>query len=167
MTGRRHTLNRTPAIFWHNIAYRDDGWWAFLRDHGQLAAGFDNRPGDRGEQLLRRYIAGDRIVAYVSGFGAVGWGLVEEPDSYRLLKIGDPADVRPDHGMRHRIDVTWSAAAPYLKRALSAGEIRERFGVPHPPSTSLRIRDQDAAARLLEHLTAQFSNWVQGAQTAG
>lgn len=47
---------REPGHFWHNIGSDDNDWWHFLIKRGQISTGFDNRPGDQGERILRTYL---------------------------------------------------------------------------------------------------------------
>ena len=72
-------------------------WWRTLKERGEICASFDNQSGDRGEKILKSYVAGDRVIAYASRHGAIGWGIIEQPASYRLLDIGDPGDIFPEH----------------------------------------------------------------------
>jgi len=145
---------REPGIFWHNIARADQGWWTSLIANSQIPACFDNAPGDQGEQLLTRYVAGDVVVAYAKGFGAVGWGAIENPNTYRLLRPGDKGDYL-NGDCRHRLTVKWKATAHNLKDALPAEEIRKEFGIHHPISTSVSIKYADAK-RLIERLSEKF-----------
>jgi hypothetical protein len=145
---------REPGIFWHNIARAEQGWWQFLVASRQIPACFDNAPGDQGEKLLTRYIAGDTIVAYAKGFGAVGWGTIEDPGSYRLLTPGSKADYL-NGDCRHRLAIKWKATASHLTDALSAEEVRKEFGVHHPIRTSVSIKHADGK-RLIERLSEKF-----------
>jgi hypothetical protein len=134
---------REPATFWHNIGRADDSWWAALKARGEISASWENQPGDAGERTLRKYVKDDRIVAYATAYGAVGWGIIENPNSYKLLPIGDPGDILPDHGHRHRLNITWKSCAPKIGDGVGSDKIRERFGIYHPVSTSVRIADQN------------------------
>jgi hypothetical protein len=154
------SATREPGIFWHNIAKADEGWWQFLVNSGQIPASFENTPGDQGERILRRYIAGDIVVAYVTGFGAIGWGIVEDPNSYHLLRLRDKGDYL--HGdCRHRLAVNWKAAAGHLKDALSADEVRRDFGIYHPISTSVLMKYADGK-RLIDRLSERFGVQQRG-----
>lgn len=146
---------REPGIFWHNIAKTDEGWWQLLVNSGQIPASFENIPGDQGEKLLRRYVAGDIVVAYATGFGAVGWGTVEDPNSYCLLRQGDKGDYL-NGDCRHRLTVKWKATASHLRDALPADEIRREFGIHHPVSTSVSMKYADGK-RLITRLSERFS----------
>lgn len=154
MSNGNEEIVSVRATFWHHIAEVDQRWWEFLVTNGQIATGFDNRQGDEGERILRRYVAGDRVVGYAKGFGAVGWGEIEDPDSYRLLPLGHEHDLLHGHN-RHRLNVRWRAVAPKLTRAVEPKEISRRFGIFHPLSTSQRIESGDPKA-LVEHLSMLF-----------
>ncbi len=149
---------REPGIYWHNIAHADESWWNFLVTRGQIPACFENAPGDQGEKLLTRYRPGDRIVAYAKGFGALGWGKIENA-KYRLLAPGDPDDVLRGE-CRHRLGVRWQHVAPSLREGVPAETIRTNFSIYHPISTSVSI-DPDNGERLLRHLSEVFPRWTQ------
>jgi hypothetical protein len=146
---------REPATFWHNIGRPDGEWWQTLKQRGEICASFENQTNDAGEQLLRSYVAGDRIVAYAKGRGAVGWGLIEHPNSYRLLEIGDPGDTFPNHLQRHRLNVSWKAVAPTIDEGIRPDKIREEFDIYHPVSTSAKIAPRKAEA-LIKALSGRF-----------
>jgi hypothetical protein len=147
---------RQPTHFWHNIGGRaDEGWWDFLKKQGEISTGFENQPGDEGERILKSYIAGDTIIAYAKSFGAVGWGLIERPTSYRLIQPGDPAD-RLGGKHLHRLSIRWKAVASTLRDGIRPEEIRERFDIYHPVSTSVKIDDRKAQ-RLVLALTEKFN----------
>ena len=83
---------REPQYFWHNIGRNTQDWWQYLYETGQISTGFSNQPGDEGERILKNYIQGDTIVAYATGYGAVGWGIIEKPETYKLLRPGSTGD---------------------------------------------------------------------------
>ncbi len=147
-------IARDPGIFWHNIAYEDNDWWKFLVRRGQIPACFENSPGDEGERILKSYIKGDKIVAYASGYGAIGWGLIEDPNSYRLLKPGDKDD-KLDGECLHRLNIKWMATANTLDEGISARDVREKFGIFHPLRTSVAI-DRTKGEKLIEALNKRF-----------
>ena len=146
---------REPGYFWHNIGFEDNDWWHFLVKKGQINTGFDNRPGDQGERILKNYISGDVIVAYCSGYGAIGWGVIENPSSYRLIKPNDPDDYWKGIHL-HRLDIVWKVTAPNIDDGMRADIIRNEFGIYHPVSTSARI-DNEKAQRLIKLLSEKFS----------
>lgn len=150
---------REPGIYWHNIARPDQTWWEFLVSHRQIPACFENAPGDQGERVLSKYVAKDRIVAYAAGFGAVGWGVIEDPGTYHLVTVGDEDDVLGGE-CRHRISVEWRATARTLSNSLPAEEIRREFNIYHPISTSVSINKSDGEkllVRLSEFLSRSDS----------
>ncbi len=146
---------REPGYFWHNIAKADNAWWKSLVSLGQIPACFDDLPGDQGEKLLRKYIPGDIVVAYAKGFGAVGWAVVDDVGSYRLVPEGGAGDTLCGK-CRHRLAVKWKAVASDLSFGLPADEIRQQFGIYHPISTSVSMNPL-YGKRLVDRLTAQFS----------
>ena len=93
-------------------------------------------------------------MAYAKGFGAVGWAVVEKPRTYRLVPPGDSDDFLSGE-CRHRLDVSWKAVAIQLSEALSADEIRRKFDIYHPISTSVSM-DPIRGKRLLDSLSARF-----------
>ena len=149
-----NTKARAPKFFWHNIAKPKDDWWGFLRKKGQISTGFGNVPGGQGERILKSYIAGDTIIAYATGFGAVGYGVVEHPNSYRLLPENHEDDIL--NGIqRHRLDVKWKRTAARLEFAIPADVVRKEWGIYHPVSTSVSI-DPDKAKKLTRFMDEQF-----------
>jgi hypothetical protein len=146
---------REPEIFWHNIANTSPEWWTFLRTKGQIPACFQNSPGDQGEKILTKYIEGDTVIAYAKGYGAVGWGIVENP-KYRIIPVGDPHDDKLGGNCRHRINFTWKAAAKSLSDGLSPDAVRSQFHIYHPISTSVSIQRQNGLA-LIRELSLRFA----------
>ena len=145
---------REPGIFWHNIARADQSWWNFLVSERQIPACFDNAPGDQGEKLLSRYLPGDIVVAYAKGYGAIGWGAIEDPNTYRLINPGSRGDVLGGN-CRHRLTVQWKATARELKDGLSADEVRRDFNIYHPISTSVSVNMANGK-RLIDRLSERF-----------
>lgn len=145
---------REPDCFWHNIGRADDSWWAYLVQSKQISTGFENRPGDSGEKILKSYVSGDVIVAYAKGYGAVGWGEIKNPNSYKLLKPGDRGD--KINGIHlHRLSISWKATASKLKDGISPETLRDKFDIFHPLSTSVRI-DKEKVQRLVNELNNIF-----------
>jgi hypothetical protein len=145
---------REPGFFWHNIARADESWWQYLVNAGQIPACFDDSPGDQGEKILNRYVAGDVVVAYAKGYGAVGWGEVVAGNSYRLLAEGSDGDFLKGVCL-HRLTVKWKATATSLSQAVPADFIRNEFGIYHPISTSVSI-NVDNGKRLIGYLSKVF-----------
>ncbi len=146
---------REPEVYWHNIGESKEPWWSYLTSNHQISTSFTNQPGDQGEQILKSYVRGDRIVAYARGHGAVGWGVVENPQSYRLLNPGSKED-RLGGGHLHRLEVRWQATADSLHDAIPPAELKERFEIHHPVSTSVRIK-QNKAEHLIAEMNERFS----------
>jgi len=147
---------REPGIFWHNIARANDDWWHFIVKEHQIPACFKNEPGDQGEKILNSYISGDKIVAYAKGYGAVGWGVIEDPNSYRLIKKGDSAD-RLNGKCLHRLSIKWKATANRLSDGIRPEFIREQLGIYHPLSTSVSI-DSKKGEKLVNEITEKLKN---------
>ena len=146
---------REPGIYWHNIAEADQKWWDFLVSNSEIPAGFDNAPGDQGEKLLTGYIIGDRVVAYAAGYGAVGWAVVQDPSTYRLVPQGSKEDLLNGKN-RHRRGVQWKAVARRLSDGMPAKEVRRDFGIYHPISTSVSIGAVEGE-KLLARLSERFA----------
>lgn len=145
---------REPQYFWHNIGRNTQDWWQYLYETGQISTGFSNQPGDEGERILKNYIQGDTIVAYATCYGAVGWGVIEKPETYKLLRPGSKEDkLRGTH--LHRLDIRWKYVAEKLEHGLSANSVRSEFGVYHPVSTSVSI-DSEKAKRLITEMERKF-----------
>ncbi len=143
---------RQPGYFWHNIGDASDKWWHHLVKTGQIATGFDGQPGDQGEKILKNYIQGDTIVAYATKHGAIGWGVIKNPASYRLLKAGCKDDI---HGgeLLHRLDIEWKYRAATIAEAITPKELLDNYGIFHPRSTCVRIDSKKA-----EHLINNMPN---------
>jgi hypothetical protein len=143
---------RDAGVYWHNIADNTQDWWNFLKQKGQIPACFQNAPGDQGEKILCKYKEGDKIIAFAKGYGAIGWGVIENP-KYRLIT----ASQNNGFGDRclHRLNIKWVAVADQLSEGLRVDEIRRRFSIYHPISTSVAIRPQDGL-RLIEELSNRF-----------
>jgi hypothetical protein len=153
------TKPRPPRYFWHNIGNSDERWWTFLKEKGLITAGFRNEPGDAGERLLRSYVHGDTIIAYASGRGAIGWGVIENP-KYQLVPADHDEEAKRGWH-RHRLNVSWRCVAPNLTGTFSARKIRQDFGIHHPIRTSISIKDE-LAKNLIEALNAEFGTLSTG-----
>lgn len=149
------SLAREPGFYWHNIGRAEQAWWDFLVRNEQIPACFDDSPEERGEALLSKYIVGDVIIAYAKGYGAIGWGVIERPGTYRLVPVGDQCDVLQGK-CRHRISVKWQAVASRLSDGLAAESVRSNFGIYHPISTSVSI-DDIKGRQLIDRLSRKFS----------
>lgn len=147
---------REPGIFWHNIARANDEWWHFLVKEGQIPACFEDSPGDQGERILKSYISGDQIVGYAKGYGAVGWGIIEKPESYKLLETNCSGD-KLNGSCLHRLTINWKATADNLSEGMKPDVIRDQFGIYHPLSTSVTI-ETNKGKKLLNALTEKFKH---------
>lgn len=146
---------REPGYFWHNIGQASNEWWRFLVENGQISADFGNQPGGQGARVLQSYVSEDKIIAYCSSYGAIGWGIIQNPNSYKLLSLGDTEDFLQGSQL-HRLDIAWRAVAPSIEQGLRADVVREEYNVYHPVSTSVKI-DAEKARRLTEALSKEFS----------
>jgi hypothetical protein len=147
-------IAREPSYYWHNISSADQKWWEYLVNHKQIPACFDSMPGDQGEKILTSYIADDVIVAYAKGYGAIGWGIIENPGSYHLAKSGSSEDYWQGDCM-HRLSINWKVVAVNLSDGISPGEVRDKYDIYHPISTSVSI-DPFKAKNLIEDLNQRF-----------
>ncbi len=147
-------IAREPNYYWHNISSADQKWWEYLVNHKQIPACFDSMPGDQGEKILTSYISGDKIVAYAKGYGAIGWGIIENPGSYHLAKSGSSEDYWQGDCM-HRLSINWEVVAVNLSDGIRPGEIRDKYDIYHPISTSVSI-DPFKAKNLIEYLKQRF-----------
>jgi hypothetical protein len=137
-----------------SLAQRNN-WWRYLLRNGEVSANSDNEPGDSGERLLKSYIAGDRIIVYAGGHGAIGWGVVEEP-RYALIGKGSVQDVFPRSLNRHRLKgISWKERTKNLEDALPISEIRE-IDVHLPIQTRERILEREARS-LIDLLKRRFA----------
>ena len=141
---------RQPGYFWHNIGWPRNDWWNYLVETGQITTSFDCQPGDQGEKILKSYIKDDIIIAYAKGHGAVGWGIIKNTDSYRLLKTGDRDDFPKNYHL-HRLNIDWQYTVKKIEDAIKPAELLEKYGIFHPRSTSVRI-DSNKAKHLLKNM---------------
>ena len=142
---------RPPAYYWHNVGMKgNNDWWSYLVKTGQIATSFECQPGDQGENILKNYIKGDTIIAYVKEYGAAGWGIIKNPDSYKLLNPGDKDDFL--NGVHlHRLNIDWQCTVDKIEDALRPAELLKKYGIFHPMSTSVRI-DPNKAKQLLKDM---------------
>jgi len=147
---RRHVEfsreQRNAQCFWHNIGAKNESWWKYLLNTGQISAGFDNEPGDRGESILLNYLKGDTVFAYVSRIGCVGYGVIDsnanqKGKAYKLVKPGSKEDTFPTQGKHlHRRSVEWKAAILDFSNAIPVERLKSEFNITHPIQTSSTIR---------------------------
>lgn len=153
---------REPAYFWLNIGQRKRGgdkWWDYLKKVGEIACGFDGQAGDRGEQILTSLIPGDRILAYSSGHGAIGWGEVPPGAKYRLLRPGDPGDFL-NGVMLHRLRVQWHSFADNISNAIKPAYLRS-LDIAHPVQTCVSI-NRERAEKLIAEMNKKFQSTRRG-----
>ncbi len=99
--------SNSAKIYWHNIDHNDeDWWWSYLKAHNIITANFEGKVGDQGEKILTSYRKGDIIIAYANSYGAIGWGIIKEYPTYRLIEIGSDEDVRNGKHL-HRLNIDW------------------------------------------------------------
>jgi HNH endonuclease len=184
--------NDTRRFFWHNIGNNSnikyawatfledhgyDRWWNYLVSNGQLSASFDNEPGDRGEIILGGYEAGDVVIAYASECGAIGWGIVVKPVYEYVQRDHDEFSKSGFH--RHRLNgIKWQSCSPTLRNAVSATEMRERFGLHFPIQTKsmvprekaqalIAVLDHKFGSRLPQETSQLMTQKEQEAESAG
>ncbi|PYL20052.1 MAG: hypothetical protein DMF44_15390 [Verrucomicrobia bacterium] len=110
---------------------------------------------DRSPRLIHRL--GFRETAREPGakwHGAVGWGTIENPKSYRLIEKGS-ADDKLGGFQRHRLNISWKAVAPKLEDGMSAAKVSEDYRIYHPISTSVPI-SPGKARELRDALNQRF-----------
>jgi hypothetical protein len=134
---------REQGFFWHNIGMAEEGWWSHLKNRQEISASFDCAPGDEGERILKSYIEGDSILAYAAGFGAIGFGVIENPSGYKLLPSGGKDDILQGHHL-HRLPIRWKAVSSNLSEGMPPEELRRVYGIFHPLRTSVPVDDSKA-----------------------
>jgi hypothetical protein len=141
---------RQPGYFWHNIGQSSDQWWGYLIKSSQIATCFDCQPGDQGEKILKRYIKDDIIIAYARKYGAVGWGVIKNPNSYKLLQVGCKEDILEGEYL-HRLNIDWKYTLSKIEDAVKPADLIEKYGIFHPRSTSVRI-DPKKAKKMIANM---------------
>lgn len=134
---------RIPEVFWHNIGAvknKDEKWWDFLVTKNQISTGFGNQPGDRGEEILKNYIKGDKIFAYVSGIGCVGYGEIEEPKYTLIDPDSDDNYFKPENRYLHRLSIKWKYVVKF-ENAVHSSVFEKDYNIAHPIQTSSRIKN--------------------------
>lgn len=133
------------ASYWHNIGKPDlsRDWtqlWRALRENGVVTAGYGNVPLGKGHEVVARYGAGDRILAYANGYGLVGIGIARGAGS--AIRRDTP---RNGSNHQHEAQVEWRDTLE-LDEAIPAAEVLAACGLRHPRQTSERISDKQADA---------------------
>ena len=116
--------------------------WTAERAAGLVTAGYGNAPDGPGRAKLLRYRPGDRVFAYLPGFGAVGVGEVigSEP-GFRHAASND------EHA--HTLAVSWVVTVDRLADAVGPADIRALGGyAPRTPA----MRMAPSVARAVESL---------------
>jgi hypothetical protein len=131
---------KIPDIYWHIIGSDNEKWWDYLKSRNQISTSFDNQPGDRGEEILKNYIKGDKILAYVSGVGCVGYGEIEDA-KYTLVNIDSEDNFFRGNKNQHlhRLSIKWKFVVSF-KNAISASTFEKEYGISHPVQTSSKIK---------------------------
>lgn len=161
--GSEEEISRPPAFFWHNIGIwrgqdKEDSiaWWKYLIETDRISASFQNSPNDKGERLLKSYIKGDRVIAYASQFGAIGYGVIEDDlPCYELVKLGTDAD-KLNGSHLHRLGIAWKNWTLDLEKGLHESDFK-KFGIYHPVSTRVQI-EKDKAEKLVKALEMRFGS---------
>jgi HNH endonuclease len=135
-------------------------WWQENLDRGVITSGWDGDPGDRGEVVLRDMAKGDWVLAYVSGHGYVGAGLVEAEDTY-FLHPTIPENSESTH--QHERAVRWMHVVQDVNQAVTTAEA----GRQAPRQTKERERNDVVAETIMALLTERASRETgQGALVA-
>lgn len=130
---------REKGFYWHIIGSDNKEWWNFLRTKGLITTSFDCEPGDRGEEIIIKYIIGDTVLAYISKKGFVGYGTIEDT-KYELITKDSADDVFPIKGhQRHRKTIRWIRTVD-TKDAIPASIFEKDYEIAHPIQTSSRIK---------------------------
>jgi len=146
-------INREPKCFWHNIGHADIDWWRHLIEYQQIPACFENKPGDRGEQILKSYIKGDKIIAYAKGYGAIGYGILENP-KYELVDENSPKNLKKIDNCFHRLSISWKYIVDDFNHGIKANKLREEYEIYHPVSTFATV-PKDKAEKLIKDIENQ------------
>jgi hypothetical protein len=126
--------------------------WEAWQARGVVSVGFRDEPG-KAVAALRPLAPGDRILAYVSGLGAVGAGVVA-PGALLSVISEQESQRSPSLGHhRHVLAVNWDSVIDGIEDAVSPALVVERYGLFHPSSTRQQISQRehiDAASALID-----------------
>lgn len=117
-------------------------WWAENVWRGVITTGFDGEPGDEGEKHLRAMDEGDRVLAYVSGYGYVGVGRVLGDSTYRLHASVPPGSVSTH---QHERRVRWEYVICDVRGAIN----EQDANLHHPMKTRLPVANAFEADHLM------------------
>jgi len=73
----------------------------------------------------------------------VAWGIIKNPNFYKLLKAGDRNDSL-NGILLHRLDIDWKYTVNKLEDAIKPAELLDKYGIFHPRSTCVKIDPQKA-----------------------
>lgn len=128
---------------------KTDAWWRRHLDNSVVTVGFDDSPLDKGKSVLDRLTEGDKIIAYVNGFGFVGAAEVGALSSYRFVQKHDlPEGWEGTH--RHWRGVKWIHAVSSIRHAVEAKEVGRQ-----PPRQTREKLPLEDAIRLIEMIAAR------------
>ncbi len=129
-----------------------DEWWARLLGMGVITAGYDNMVGDKGDRALNSLDAGDWLIAYSKGNGAVGAGIVGGAETYRIIEESRlPLGYEhPSH--RHFRDVRWKY---FVKTLADAVRYRDLKTESRLRQAKTEIKDHKNAERIVDLLKAR------------
>jgi hypothetical protein len=132
-------------------APNNDAWWNRQVSLGTISAGFENSEGDRGDKILHDLQEGDWVIAYASGRGAIGAGIVAGQETYRLL---DDNELPPDFEspQRHFRSVDWIHSVSSLDNAVPFPLLQLSAAPRH---TKTGLKDTDNARRIIGLISAQ------------
>ncbi|WP_217877305.1 hypothetical protein [Pseudoalteromonas shioyasakiensis] len=150
-------IEREPKYFWYNIGTTDFDNWAFLKSESIVSAGFDGKEGDKGTELLNSFIKGDKLIAYVNGYGAVGVAEIRQSpeNGYKCLSKSVKNDPVSEYHL-HRLKVKWLYTSnDDFNGAIAPSVLKADFNIHHPYTTSCSIASEKAK-RLIQHLKTQL-----------
>ncbi|PLX70345.1 MAG: hypothetical protein C0602_05910 [Denitrovibrio sp.] len=149
--------DRAPKYFWHNIGRADLDWWKHLIKYSQIPACFENSPGDRGEQILKSYIKDDVIIAYATGIGAIGYGVLEDP-KYKLIESKSEENLRKIDSCFHRLSISWKYVVNDFNYGIRPSDLKG-YEIYHPVSTSATIANEKAKKLIEDIDNNQFAGF--------
>lgn len=133
------------TAYWHLIkstaefgAAEAQRVWDEERAGKFISAGYGNEPDGLGRKKLAKYANGDGVFVYVPERGLVAVGVVRsESPTY--------VDQDRPHEHSHRRAVEWLVAVEDVADAIPIAKLRDRCGVNHPRTLTVRINENAAA----------------------